>query len=125
MIHSTVARPCTAFKCSFCINNIAPALVVSGDIQAKILDTRLTTMTPYANHFWEVFAKHMNCARYLGSKLHLNNKRCAHFHALIPRYKVMSGRYGKLRKTIPEIAVMGARRVGGGKSRQLPALENF
>ena len=42
---------CNAFKCSFCINNMAPTLLVSGDIQAKILDKRLTTMTPYANHF--------------------------------------------------------------------------
>ena len=72
-------------------------------------------MTPYANHFWEIFAKDMNCARYLGSKLLLNNRALRTFHALIPRHKVMSGRSGKLRKTIPEIAVMGARRVGGRK----------
>ena len=54
---------------------MAPTLLVSGDIQAKILGKRLTTMTPYANHFQEIFAKHiLNCARYLGSKLPLNNR---------------------------------------------------
>ena len=45
----------------------------------------------------------LNCARYLGSKLPPNNR------ALIPRHEVMSGRSGKVRKTIPEIAVIGAR----------------
>ena len=46
----------------------------------------------------------LNCARYLGSKFPPNN-----FQALNPRHEVMSGRSGKLRKTIPEIAVIGAR----------------
>ena len=70
-------------------------------------------MTPYANHFWEIFAKDMNWARYLGSELLLNNRALGTFSRI--DHKVMSGRSGKLRKTIPEIAVMGARRVGGGK----------
>ena len=63
---------------------MAPTLVVSGDIKAKILDKKLTTMTPYANHFWEIFAKHMNCARYLGSELHLNNRAWRTFSRIDP-----------------------------------------
>ena len=52
-------------------------------------------MTPYANHFCKVavenlisvtapFAKHTNCARYLGSKLHLNNRAWHTFSRIDP-----------------------------------------
>ena len=51
VIHSTTTVACNAFQCSFCINNMAPTLLVSGDIQVEILDKRLTKMTPYENHF--------------------------------------------------------------------------
>ena len=64
---------------------MAPTLLVSGDIQAEILDKRLTKMTPYENHFREIFAKSiLNCARYLGSKLLLNNRAWHTFSCIDP-----------------------------------------
>ena len=72
-------------------------------------------MTPYANHFWEIFAKDMNCARYLGSKLLLNNRALRTFSRLDPTAQGNEWTVRQVKENVPEIAVMGARRVGGGK----------
>ena len=71
-------------------------------------------MTPYANHFWEIFAKHMNCARYLGSKLHLNNRAWRTFSRIDPTT------HGN-EWTVRQVKENDTRNwVGGGKSRRLP-----
>ena len=51
----------------------------------------------------------LNCARYLGSKLPLNNRAWRTFSCIDPTARGKQWTVGQVRKTIPEIAVIGAR----------------
>ena len=78
-------------------------------------------MTPYANHFWEIFAKHMNCARYLGSELHLNNGAWRTFSRIDPTARGNEWTVRQVKENDTLNCCHGRPQGGwGGESRWLP-----
>ena len=77
-------------------------------------------MTPYANHFWEIFAKHMNSARYLGSGLHLNNGAWRTFSRIDPTARGNEWTVRQVKENDTLNCCHGRPQDGWGESRWLP-----
>ena len=83
-------------------------------------------MTPYANHFWEIFAKDMNCARYLGSKLLLNNRALRTFSRIDPTAQGNEWTVRQVKENDTRNCCHGRPQGGWGKSYGgCPPLENL
>ena len=96
---------------------MAPTVFVSGDIQAKMFDKRLTTMTASEKYSPSIII--LNCARYLGSKLPLNNRAWRTFSCI--DLTARGGEWTVWQVKENDTRNCWVRRGGGwGKSRRLP-----